>query len=160
MSSDMIEHRGIVQRVEGGKVIVAMETGGCESCGHGSSCGLGKIAGARASTLLTLSASGNLKAGDVVTIGLPENRMTVTALIGYLFPAVALLLGAGLGATLAGSDEATALGAIVGFLGALGIARIALWIVPGLHPVPQLIYHPRHPIHSQQEFRHERSYDH
>ena len=139
MSTGMIEHRGIVQRVEGGQAIVAMETAGCSSCGQGSSCGIGKMAAGRSATMLTLPVSGDIKAGDMVTIGLPENRLTFSALLGYLFPAFALIFGAWLGSALDGSDGATALGAIAGFLLALTIARIAIGLVPGLMPAPQLI---------------------
>jgi len=139
MATDMIEHRGIVQRVEGGKAIVAMETAGCSSCGQGSSCGIGKMAGGRPATLLTLPVSGDIRAGDLVSIALPASKLSLSALLGYLFPAFAMLLGAWLGATLEGSDGATALGAIAGFLGALAIARVAIGLVPGLMPAPQLI---------------------
>jgi len=139
MNTKMIEHRGIVQRVEGGKAFVAMETAGCSSCGQGSSCGIGKMAAGRSATMLTLPVSGDIKAGDMVTIGLPENRLTFSALLGYLFPAFALIFGAWLGSALDGSDGATALGAIAGFLLALTIARIAIGLVPGLMPAPQLI---------------------
>ena len=139
MSAKMIEHRGIVQRVEGGKAIVAMETAGCSSCGQGSSCGIGKMAGGRPATMLTIPVSGDIKAGDVVLIGLPESKLTLSALLGYLFPAFAMLIGAWLGAVLEGSDGATALGAIAGFLGALAIARVVIGLVPGLMPAPQLI---------------------
>lgn len=139
MNTKMIEHRGIVQRVEGGKAFVAMETAGCSSCGQGSSCGIGKMAAGRPATMLTLPVSGDIKAGDMVTIGLPENRLTFSALLGYLFPAFALIFGAWLGSALDGSDGATALGAIAGFLLALTIARIAIGLVPGLMPAPQLI---------------------
>ena len=72
-------------------------------------------------------------------IGLPESKLTLSALLGYLFPAFAMLFGAWLGATLEGTDGATALGAIAGFLGALAIARVAIGLVPGLMPAPQLI---------------------
>lgn len=137
--SDMIEHRGIVQRVENGKAIVAMETAGCSSCGHGSSCGVGKMAGDRPAMLLTLPVSGEIKAGDVVNIGLPASKLSLSALLGYLFPAFAMLFGAWLGSQLEGSDGATAFGAIVGFLLALAIARVAIGIVPGLMPAPQLM---------------------
>lgn len=139
MSTDLIEHRGIVQRVEGGKAIVAMETAGCTSCGQGSSCGIGKMAAGRPATLLTLPVSGDIRAGDLVSIALPASRLSLSALLGYLFPAFAMLLGAWLGATLDGSDGATALGAIAGFLGALAIARVVIGLVPGLMPAPQLI---------------------
>ncbi len=139
MSAKMIEHRGIVQRVDGGRAIVAMETAGCSSCGQGSSCGIGKMASGRPATLLTLPVSGDIKAGDLVLIGLPESKLTLSALLGYLFPAFAMLFGAWLGSLLEGSDGATALGAIVGFLGALVIARLVIGLIPGLLPVPQLI---------------------
>jgi sigma-E factor negative regulatory protein RseC len=139
MTTGMIEHRGIVQRVEGGKAIVAMETAGCSSCGQGSSCGIGKMASGRPATLLTLPVSGDIRAGDVVSIALPESKLSLSALLGYLFPAFAMLFGAWLGAALDGSDGATALGAIAGFLGALAIARVAIGLVPGLMPAPQLI---------------------
>jgi sigma-E factor negative regulatory protein RseC len=139
MTTGMIEHRGIVQRVEGGKAIVAMETAGCSSCGQGSSCGIGKMASGRPATLLTLPVSGDVRAGDLVSIALPESKLSLSALLGYLFPAFAMLLGAWLGATLDGSDGATALGAIAGFLGALAIARVVIGLIPGLMPAPQLI---------------------
>lgn len=139
MSAKMIEHRGIVQRVEDGQAIVAMETAGCSSCGQGSSCGIGKMASGRPATLLTLPVSGDIKAGDLVSIGLPESRLTLSALLGYLFPAFAMLFGAWFGSVLDGSDGATALGAIVGFLGALAIARLVIGLIPGLLPAPQLI---------------------
>ncbi len=139
MNTKMIEHRGIVQRVEAGKAIVAMETGGCSSCGHGSNCGIGQMAEGRAATLLTLPVSGDIKAGDLVSIGLPEGKLTLSAVFGYLFPAFAMLFGAWLGASLDGSDGATALGAIAGFLGALIIARTVIGLLPGLMPTPRLM---------------------
>ncbi len=139
MSANMIEHRGIVQRVEAGKAIVAMETAGCSSCGQGSSCGIGKMASGRPATLLTLPVSGDIKAGDMVMIALPASRLTFSALLGYLFPAFAMIFGAWLGSLLDGSDGATAVGAIAGFLGALAVARVAIGLVPGLMPAPQLI---------------------
>lgn len=140
MSTKMIEHRGVVQRVEGGLAIIAMETAGCASCGQGSSCGVGKLAAGRPATLLTLPVGGEVRAGDLVSIALPENKLTLSALLGYLFPAFAMLLGAALGAAFEqGGDAATALGAIAGFVAALVIARIAIGLVPGLMPAPQLI---------------------
>jgi sigma-E factor negative regulatory protein RseC len=140
MSAKMIEHRGIVHRVDGSKAIVAMETAGCPSCGQGSSCGIGKMASGRPATMLTIPVSSDIKAGDFVLIGLPENKLTLSAVLGYLFPAFAMLLGAWLGSNIEdGSDAATALGAIAGFIAALVVARIAIGLVPDLMPAPQLI---------------------
>ena len=159
MNDKIIEHRGIVQRVEGGKAIVAMETAGCGSCGQGASCGIGKLASGRPATLLTLAASAEVKAGDRVSIVLPESRVTLSALFGYLFPAFAMIFGAWLGVTLEGSDGAAALGAIIGFLGALTTLRMAIGLLPGLLPAPQLIplvNHSELSRFSQEEFHHER----
>jgi sigma-E factor negative regulatory protein RseC len=140
MSVRLIEHRGVVQRVADGLAIVAMETAGCASCGQSSACGIGKIASGRPATLLTVPVSADIKAGDFVLVRLPESKLTLSALIGYLFPAFAMLLGACLGSNIAiASDAATAVGAIAGFVIALVLARIAIALVPGLMPAPQLI---------------------
>lgn len=152
MSPKMIEHRGIVQRVENGKALVAMETAGCSSCGQGSSCGIGKMAAGRPATLLTIPVSGDVKAGDLVRIGLPESKLSLSALIGYLFPALAMLVGAWLGAIYDGTDGATALGALGGFLVALGGTRLAMTWLPNLLPAPQLISNniPSHQFSKEQ----------
>jgi sigma-E factor negative regulatory protein RseC len=152
MSARMIEHRGVVQCVADGMAIVAMETAGCASCGQGGSCGIGKMASGRPAALLTIPASGGINAGDAVLIGLPESKLTLSAVIGYLFPAFAMLLGAWLGSNIAAaSDAATAIGAIAGFVIALVIARIAIGLVPGLMPTPQLIpVSPPSPIFRQE----------
>jgi sigma-E factor negative regulatory protein RseC len=139
MSTNLIEHRGVVQRVNDGLAIVAMETAGCSSCGQGGSCGIGKLAAGRPATLLTLPVGAAIKAGDEVSIALPESKLTLSAVLGYLFPAFAMIFGAWLGAALDGSDGATALGAMIGFLGALAIARLVISLIPGLLPAPQLI---------------------
>jgi nitrogen fixation protein NifX len=79
----------------------------------------------------------------------------LSALLGYLFPAIAMLIGAWLGAAFNGSDQATALGAVLGFIGALAIARLVIGLMPGLMPVPQLIPLSSQTQVSQQEFHHE-----
>ncbi|MDD2884649.1 MAG: SoxR reducing system RseC family protein [Dechloromonas sp.] len=135
----MIEHRGIVHQVMNGRATIAMETSSCGSCGHGSHCSIGQLAEGRAATLITVPAPAGLQAGDAVRIGLPASKLTLSALLGYLFPALAMLLGAALGSSLQGSDGGTALGAIIGFLAALVIARLAISHLPGLMPAPQLL---------------------
>ena len=155
MSGKIIEHRGVVQRVEAGQAVVAMETAGCSSCGQSSGCGIGKMAGNRPALMLTLPVSGEVKAGDVVSIGLPASRLSLSALLGYLFPAFAMLVGAWLGSLLDGSDGATALGAMIGFLGALAVARVAVGLLPGLMPAPQLLPLSSHSPSFHQEPHHE-----
>ncbi|HEX6736021.1 MAG TPA: SoxR reducing system RseC family protein, partial [Azonexus sp.] len=80
-----------------------------------------------------------VQAGDEVCIALPSGKLTLSAVLGYLFPAFAMIFGAWLGAALDGSDGATALGAMVGFLGALAVARLVIGLLPGLVPAPRLI---------------------
>lgn len=140
MAAKMIEHRGIVQRLEGGKALVVMETAGCAACGQGSTCGVGKMAAGRPATLLSIPVSDDVRVGDLLTLGLPENQLTLSALLGYLFPAMAMLVGAALGSYgEPGSDAATALGAMAGFFLALVLTRISISLLPGLLPSPQLI---------------------
>lgn len=156
MASKMIEHRGVVQRVEGGQALVVMETAGCASCGQGARCGVGKMAAGRPATMLTVPVSGDVAAGDFVSIALPENQLTFSALLGYLFPAFAMLLGAGLGSFIEqGSDAATALGAIVGFVAALVLARIVIGLVPDWMPAPRLIPVSRDSIPFPKEHDHD-----
>lgn len=153
--SALLEHRGVVQRVADGKAVIAMETSGCSSCGHGSSCGVGKMAAGRPATLLTLPTSEELRPGDVVAVVLPQSRLTTSALLGYLFPALAMLIGAGLGTSLDGSDGGTAIGAMLGFLIAIVLARLAISLLPGLMPAPQLLARPQPARISPKEFHHE-----
>lgn len=153
--SALLEHRGVVQRVADGKAVIAMETSGCSSCGHGSSCGVGKMAAGRPATLLTLPTSEELRPGDVVAIVLPQSRLTASALLGYLFPALAMLIGAGLGSSLDGSDGGTAIGAMLGFLIAIVLARLVIGLLPGLMPAPQLLARPQPARISPKEFHHE-----
>lgn len=128
------EHRGIVQRVADGRAIVAMESAGCHGCGQG-----GRMAVGRSATLLTLPAGEGVRVGDEVRIALPDSKLTAAALLGYLFPALVMIVGAWCGAVLDGSDGATALGAVVGFVGALGVARLTAGLLPDLLPAPRLI---------------------
>lgn len=139
MSTSLLEHAGVVQRIDAGKAIVAIETGGCSSCGHLGGCGIGKLAGGRSATLLTLPASAGMQAGDAVAVALSQERLTNAALAGYLAPAVAMLAGAGLGSHLGGSDAMAAVGALLGFVVALAAARVAVRHFPALSTDPRLV---------------------
>jgi len=135
----MISHPGVVQIVAGGRATVAVETSGCSSCGHGSTCGLGKLAKGDSATLMVVDAPEGVRVGDSVSLEVPESHMTWTVLLGYLFPALGLLVGSGLGMDLFKTDGAAALGAIAGFFLALLIARLALPHLRRWIPAPQLI---------------------
>ena len=139
MQPGLIEHAGIVQRIEGRRAIVAMQTGGCASCGHGGQCGIGQLAKGRPATLLAVPLDHPLQPGEPVTVALPASQLARSALLGYLLPALAMLAGAALGGSLIGSDLATALGALVGLAIAIAAARLALRHLPGLAPAPRLL---------------------
>ena len=64
---------------------------------------------------------------------------TLLILLGYLSPALAMLLGAGIGAAINGGDGAPALGAIAGFLVALSIARMAIPLFSERRPATRMI---------------------
>jgi len=139
MSAGMVEHWGMVKQVDAGVATVVVERTACGACGHGGHCGMDKHAVGGQAAVLNLPATNGLKAGDFVNVGLPEARLTLAALFGYLFPALATLAGALFGMSLGGTESATALGAAAGFVGSLVIARIAITFTSGLSPRPQLI---------------------
>jgi len=152
MNAERQSHRGVVQAIEGDEALVAVETGGCSSCGHGSSCGVGQLAGGRPATVLRVPAQGGLRAGDTVNVSVPVRALTASALLGYVLPAVLLLVGAGLGSAL-GSDIAAVLGALAGFVCAMLLGRALVALMPGLRPSPRLEV-PLSP-HFSKEFHHE-----
>src|SRR6185369_6000409 len=139
MRSAMIEHWGMVKRIDGGRATVVVETTACGVCGHVGHCGIEKCAVGSQAAMLNLPAANGMKVGDFVNVGLSEFRLSLAAMFGYLFPALATLVGALVGILSGGTDSATALGAAAGFAGSLVVARIALTYTPGLSPTPQLI---------------------
>lgn len=148
MSAGLVEHRGVIRRIQDGRAVVAMDTGGCRSCGHGASCGIGKIAGDRPATLLSLQSSPGLKVGDIVAVTLSERRLNRSALFGYLMPAVGMLVGAWVGQALVGSDGASAAGACLGLCGALFVGRLGFERLPDLSAEPRMTPVAGQPLNS------------
>ncbi len=137
MNAERLAHRGVVQAIDGNDALVAVDTGGCSACGHGSRCGVGQLAAGRAATVLRVPAQVGLRAGDAVTVSVPVRALTLSALLGYVLPAVCLLVGAGLGHAV-GSDVTAVLGAGGGFFGAMALGRLLIVLIPGLRATPQL----------------------
>ncbi len=138
----LIHHPGSVRRIVDGQALVAVAASGCASCGHGAACGIGKLAGGRAETLLALPATPGLRAGDAVQVELREAQLTRAALLGYLLPVLLIVAGALLGQALgeklgAGGtvDGIAALGAVAGL--ALGLLLTRLHRPPTLRLVPE-----------------------
>ena len=137
MNAERLAHRGVVQAIDGDHALVAVDTGGCSSCGHGSSCGVGQLAAGRAATVLRVPAQVGLRAGDTVTVSVPVRALALSAVLGYVLPALFLLLGAGVGSAV-GSDLTAVLGAFGGFFGAMAVGRLLIVLIPGLRATPQL----------------------
>lgn len=155
MGARMIEHWGMVRAIDDGLATVVVETTACGVCGHDGHCGVGRVSAGRQATTLSLPAVGGLKVGDFVNVGLPEAGLSFAALVGYLLPALATLLGAGLGYATGGGDSATALGAAGGFAASLVAARIALGLMPGFAPRPQILPPSSLSANSLQEQEHD-----
>ncbi len=120
----LIEHAGVVETIADGRMWVAVDLGGCASCGHGSQCGMAALARRKPRTLIDLPAAPGIQVGQTVLLGLPEQGGRAAALLGYLLPALMLMIGAALGHAAGGGDPGTVLGALTGFLLALGFARV------------------------------------
>jgi len=134
--SDTLTQTGVVQWVAGGRASVAVATGGCSSCGKQSACGVGKLAAGRPTTLIEIDTADHpgLRPGQQVSLELAADKVALGALLGYLLPALTLVLGAVIGQGANGSDVAAALGAGAGL--ALGI--LATRLLKPLLPTPRV----------------------
>lgn len=132
--SGIIEHAGLVRTVAHGRAAVAVDTGGCNGCGHQSGCGIGRLAGNKPSTVLTLEVEAGLQPGAQVVVSLSRENLVKAGLLAYLLPALVLMAGAALGNAGFGSDGATALGAAAGLLSGLLLTRLC----PAWAPKPQV----------------------
>lgn len=129
---------GTVLALAAGQASVRIDTSGCQGCGHGAGCGIGRLAAHRAPPTLVLAAPPGLRVGDRVELCLPAAGLTRLALLGYLLPALAMLLGAASAHALTASEAASAGAAGLGGLAALILVRRLLRHAPGLAPAPQL----------------------
>lgn len=132
----LITQSGLVRAIVGDQAQVVVATTGCASCGHAGGCGIGKLAGGRRETLISLPAAG-LHLGQRVTLELPEKQLTQAALFGYLLPAVTLLMGALIGEKVDAGETAAVLGAGIGLLAGLFLTRLRRPLSPRLtqeHP--------------------------
>lgn len=158
----LIRHAGTVHRLTDTHITVAMRGEDCSACAHGGACGLTHLAGRPGSVTLVEypRPEGSFREGQAVTLVLPETQLAVFALFGYLLPVFFLLIGAGLGAGLDGSDGATALGAAAGFVLALVLARLVAGLLPSLSPTPQIVPEPLSATQKSPTFSQEPHHEH
>ena len=116
----MITERGIVETVAGDRAVVRIaQSSSCASCESRAACGMVSDKEIRVEVRNELRA----KAGDLVEISMPAPSLFKMGMVVYLFPVLALILGA-----VAGSLVAARLGlednlaSIAGGVAALGIS--------------------------------------
>ena len=130
----LISHAGRVHAIAGNTAQIAVATAACSACGHsgsnGGGCSIGKLAGSRKESLVTLPAAG-LRPGQTVTLTLDPAQLTRAALLGYLFPAVLMLTGAALGEKI-GADSTALAGSLLGLCLGLLLTRLRPPLTPRL----------------------------
>lgn len=132
----MLETQALVVKIEQGATYVEAEAGG--SCGSGhcstSACSTAVLTRifSQQPKALRVNNPINAQVGEQVMLGLEEDAFLKSAMLAYLFPLLALVLGAVLGLWLAGPQDARDLYAGIG----AGIGLIAsVFGIKWLNPV-------------------------
>ena len=138
----MIDAQGTITAVNGDTAEVLMDETGCGRCHEEGGCGgnnLGKMLCASPRRFEVLN-PGNSAVGDRVTVVVAEGAVRRSALLVYVVPLLALLVGALGGSALAGEIGAI-VGAVGGLLGAWLILRYAqAHGAPDRHSRPYIRY--------------------
>ena len=132
--NESIERCGEVIGIARGVAQIRLEANaGCAGCGSRHTCASGDAA----PLMIELAVPGKVQAGARVTIAMPAASLTLAALLGYLLPPVALLIGAIVANLAFGSDLAAVLGAVLGLFAGIFAARLTAALAFGrmLSPV-------------------------
>lgn len=125
MASGIIEHGGVVSRVEGDRVFVRITSqSACGSCKAREACGLAE-AQEKIVEVTTPGAGHHFAAGQSVTVGVRRSAGAVAVILAYVGALAVLLavLAAGI-ACLGWSEGSSALAA----LAAVGLYYCVLWL--------------------------------
>ena len=110
----------VIGFVQGMAQIRLQRESGCSACGNRGTC----ASGSAAAQVIHLSLPEHTRLGDQVTVSMPSSSVTLAALLGYLLPPVCLLAGAIVAAACDADDAAAVLGAGLGFVAGLLLARL------------------------------------
>jgi positive regulator of sigma E activity len=108
-------------------VVVAARANGCIDLEFQPAAGCAGCAGTclwkrlQSTRIERLHAPGVFRTGTRVSVSLPERRVLLASLLVHGLPLAAILLGAGAGAALIGTDLGTLVGAVLG----IGIALVS-----------------------------------
>ena len=115
------ERGGRVVGFDGGQALVRLEaSSGCGGCGSRGTC----ASGGNAAQVIRMDLPAGTEPGDRVTLSLPSSSVALAALLGYLLPPAGLLVGAVGAATRYEGDAAAVLGAGLGLVAGLLLARL------------------------------------
>lgn len=119
---EQVERQGLVIQVVDGRARIRLESSGaCAGCGSRGTCGAD---GNVREHVIELPLAAGTCVGDTVNVSSPASSFVLATLLGYLLPALGLLLGAILAEIAVGGDEAAVGGAVSGFVIALLCARV------------------------------------
>jgi sigma-E factor negative regulatory protein RseC len=123
----MMEERVQVVAVQGGHAVVraASPAGGCGSCAMQGGCGvsaLGKLLRRQGRTWKVANTVA-AKVGDEITVAVPDAAVLAAAFVAYLLPLLCLLAGAAVAASTGTGDPLVALGAGLGLVAGIVLAR-------------------------------------
>jgi sigma-E factor negative regulatory protein RseC len=103
------------------------QTGSCGGCAASGSCGakgIGTLASRLEYRRFQIDNDANLRIGERVVIGIPDNALIKAAITAYAIPLGTLLLAGALAQWKFGSDLATMAAMVSGLLLGLGLARV------------------------------------
>jgi sigma-E factor negative regulatory protein RseC len=127
-SVDVIREMGeVVGLFKGGVMVETSRASGCSSCSSQKGCGISVLQDVfgRHHHQVTAHSDLPLRIGDQVQLVLPASALIEAALLMYLFPLIALVVGAVIGQTVFGANVFAILGGVMGFiLSLLFIARL------------------------------------
>jgi sigma-E factor negative regulatory protein RseC len=126
--TDSVNLQGEIIGFAHGRAQVRLErASGCGACSSRGSC----ASGGAMSQVIDMPLSPDARVGDQITVSIPTDSLTLAALFGYLLPPVSLLLGAIAGNLVFGSDLAAVLGAGLGLVVGVLLARLSSILVFG-----------------------------
>lgn len=115
---------GLVTRVEGGYAWVEIaSSSSCGSCNSQTACGSGLLGVHATSRQYRFRNAVGARAGDAVTVSMPEGGVFRAAALAYLMPLALGLGGAGIGMAVGGSDAYAGLGLLGGIVGGWWLMR-------------------------------------
>jgi len=114
---------------------------GCGGCGSRGTCG----SGGRAAQVVRMRLPGHARLGDRVTVSMPSSSVALAGLLGYLLPPGCLLLGTIIAAGRYEGDAAAVLGAGLGLVAGLLLARLIAYFALGRGANPAVCGPDSHP---------------